>query len=321
MNAATPAGADEAVALACDAFLREDAAAARTILAQGRRSHPLDSRFQVMSAALAQAEGRQRDALEHLWHGLSAEPASELCLTELVRVVVAARTDTPAPAKSFALESGERQTATTIDAIRPDHRARYAFAARWIRHRWARPSSCTGIDVFCGNGYGSRAVAEASGARMVGIDGSAPAVALATGHYGSHRVVFAHAIYPFTLNGPLFDFALSLESLEHVDDAAGLLAQMAAATDGPFVVSVPNERALPFARFGDRFEHHVRHFRREELIDLLAAVGRTRILVEQGQDVYALEGNRLAGLLPAGRMGLRAARPDSQFLIVIADMA
>lgn len=312
---------DDHVNRAFDALAQGDIPCAESLLLHGIRSWPLDSRFRVMNAALAQAQGRRRDAWNYLWQGLAAEPRATLCSREILHTVVATRSEPVAQAKNFALDSGERQVATAVEQIRMDHRARYAFAARWVRRNWPTPRLCTGLDIFCGNGYGSHLVASLSGARMVGIDGSAEAIALAETHYGSHRVVFGEAIHPFTLNGPLFDFAISLESLQHVDDPAGLLQQMAIATDGPFIVSVPNESRLPFARFRHRFEHHVRHFRRDEVLELLGSVGRPRVLAEYGQDVYRIEGEDLAGLLPEQSMHLHAARGDSQFLIMVVDSA
>lgn len=312
---------DDHVNRAFDALAQGDICCANSLLSEGVELHPLDSRFRVMSAALAQAQGRHGDAWNHLWRGLAAEPQAALCSREILHMVVAAQSGSSGQEKDFSLDSGERQTATTVEQIRMDHRARYAFAARWIRQRWPTPRLCTGLDAFCGNGYGSQLVANLSGARMVGIDGSAEAIALAETHYGSHRVVFGQAVHPFTLNGPLFDFAISLESLEHVDDPAGLLQQMAIATDGPFILSVPNESSLPFARFRRQFAHHVRHFHRHEILDLLESVGRPRIVAEHGQDVYRVEGGGLAGLLPEPSMHLHPVRPDSQFLILVADSA
>lgn len=312
---------DDHVNRAFDALARGDIPCAESLLQQGVELHPLDSRFRVMSAALAQAQGRRREAWDFLWQGLAAEPRAALCSRELLHMVVATRSEPSTQTKSFALDSGERQTATAVEQIRMDHRARYAFAARWIRRNWPRPRLCTGLDVFCGNGYGSHLVANLTGARMVGIDGSAEAIALAETHYGSHRVVFGEAIHPFTLNGPLFDFAIALESLEHVQDPAALLQQLAIATDGPLIVSVPNESGLPFARFGGRFEHHVRHFRRHEILELLGSVGRSRVLAEYGQDVYLVEDGDLVGLVPEQSMNLHAVRGDSQFLILVVDSA
>lgn len=320
MKPETFAVIDQLVLQAYESLCDGAEAAAEQALQQGLQRFPHDSRFAVMAATLAQARGQGRVALGHLWAALAAEPDSTLASDELRRLAITPRTDASSVTKDFSLHSGERQTADQVRHIRADHRARYAMAARWLRQRGRAAWTLSGLDLFCGNGYGSHMLAQQSGVRMLGIDGSADAVTLATRAYGSHRVQFAQAVYPFVLTPDLFDFAVSFESIEHVDDALGLLQQMAAATDGPFIISVPHEPGLPFDRFGSRFEHHVRHFHRQEILALLAQVGRTRIVAEYGQQVYRVEHGEMVGLMPEALMGLHAFDRDrSQFLVLIAE--
>lgn len=315
------ANADVAVSRACDAMTRDDAVAASGILQEALSHFPLDSRLHVMHSLLAAHAGHGREALEHLWRGLAAEPAASLCREAVIELLVSAQSDPAASRKDFSFDSGERQTADSIDGIRADHLARYAFAARWLRRRWPDCSTRCGLDAFAGNGYGSRLVADLTGARMVGLDGSADAMRHAERHYADHRVVFGQALFPFALRERLFDFAISFESIEHVDDPGALLQQIASATDGPVVVSVPNEAALPFARYGNRFEHHVRHFTRQQLQDLMSAVGRPVVRAALGQDVYRVADDDLVGLLAQHRMALHPIRHDSQFLVLVCDKA
>lgn len=312
--------ADYLVAETYDLLCNSKLDDARVILSQGLLSCPEDSRFHVLAAVVDQVCGDARGALRCLWAALAAEPGSHMASDELRRLAVTPQTDPAGVCKDFSLDSGERQTASQANHIRADHRARYAMAARWLRQRGHRSWDATGLDLFCGNGYGSHMLGQLAGVRMLGIDGSIDAVNLATRAYGSHRVQFAHAIFPFELTPRLFDFAVSFESIEHVDDAEGLLEQMARATEGPFIISVPHEPGLPFQDFGHRFEHHVRHFHRAEILDLLAKFGRDRVLAEYGQDVYRVRERDIVGLVPESEMGLRRFDPHaSQFLIMIVD--
>jgi SAM-dependent methyltransferase len=310
--------ADEIVNAALDALQANDLGRAKALLDAALGPFPHDPRLRVMSAIVARAEGQPGVAMDHLWRGLAADPAHAMCRTEMGFTVL---TDAPAqgrPDKDFSLDSGERQTAREVAQIRADHRARYAFAARWLLQHQARPSHCVGLDAFCGNGYGSRIVADQCGARMVGIDGSSDAVSLAEECFGSHRVVFAPAVFPFQLQANLFDFSICFESIEHVDDPETMLQELAGACRGPIILSVPNEQGLPFARYGHRFEHHVRHFTLEEIQAMLLRAGRPHIVDVRGQDVYTTSEDDLTGLLPEDRMMLTAARSDSQFLILVA---
>lgn len=314
-----PMTADALVNAAFQALSEGDLGGAETPVAQGLAQFPTDSRLHLLAGVMANAQAQPTAALAHFWHGLAADPSSALIRQEIRHLVVQDQPPIEHIEKDFSLQSGERQTADQIPLIRADHRARYAFAAQWVR-RFLVPSHHTmGLDVFCGNGYGSRMVANLAGARMVGLDGSSEAVELAECAYGTHRVVFGHAVFPFTLQAGLFDFAISFESIEHVDDAPGLLDQMVRATDGPLLISVPHEGGLPFAHFGHRFEHHVRHFTLEETLAMLASVGRTRIRAMHGQQVYCTEAGEITGLLPAHQMGLGPMKADSQFCVLVAD--
>lgn len=311
--------ADTAVALAYDAMLREDAAGAEAVLRDAIAACPLDSRLHVMSAVLAAHRGLHNEAMAHLWRGLAADPWCALSRQQLIDSALLSRTDPDHVTKDFSFDSGERQTACDLDGIRADHRARYAFAARWLRNRWPDCHARAGLDAFAGNGYGSRMVADLTGARMVGLDGSADAVRHAERHFACHRVVFGHAIFPFELREGLFDFAISFESIEHVDDPEAFVRQIASATRGPLIVSVPNEHALPYAAYGPRFEHHVRHFTRNELATLMASAGMPRVHAVLGQDVYRTAHGDIVGLLDEQAMMLHPFREDSQFLLMVCE--
>lgn len=321
MNLHTRTPGPDPVECALAAMSQGDTERAAAIVRAALDDDPLDTRLHVVHATLAAYSGDGRAALEHLWRGLAAEPGHAFCRQEFGELLVPVRTDPGTVAKNFEFDSGERQTATEVEAIRADHRERYAFAARWLRAHLGELRVRTGIDAFAGNGYGSRMLADLCGARMVGIDGSAGAVEHAERCFGDHRVVFVHAVYPFALRAGMFDFAVCFESIEHVDDPLGLLEQLRGAASGPIVVSVPNERALPFATFGARFEHHVRHFRMTQLQALMSAAGWPRMRAAYGQDVYAIEHGDIAGLLPEHRMRLHAVREDSQFLVCAFDTA
>jgi SAM-dependent methyltransferase len=261
--------------------------------------------------------GLTQEAEADLWRALVVDPRAAGARTALgdrfVQNPTARRED-----HDLSLESGERQTAPVVDAVRRDHTARYEFAARWLGQHFTPAHAVTGLDLFCGNGYGAKIIADRCGARIIGVDGSAPAVALAETSYGDHRVVFTQAYFPFELAAASADFAVCFESIEHVADCDQLLRQVGTATTGPILLSFPLESGLPFALNKTSFRFHVRHFTIEEIEEKLSNLTGRRVVEIRGQRVYRLEAGRLAGPLAPAQMELSRLNDESQFAIVVA---
>lgn len=286
----------------------------------GMARYPADGRFYLCIATLLKEFGEDRQAFDMLWRALITDPGDKLARDEIRYAVLQEQSGQSLSGKNFSLHSGERQVAERVEQIRVDHRFRYQMAARWIRNKFGKEARFkTGLDIFSGNGYGSCIIAEKAGVKMFGIDGSQEAVDLAERAYGSHRVVFGQAVHPFEICFSGFDFVVSLESIEHVEQPEKLLAQMARASEGPFILSFPDEAGLPFERFGEKFEHHIKHFHRDEMLALLASTGRTRVTAEYGQNVYRIENGEMTGLLPEQEMGLYRPEGAPQFRIMIVE--
>lgn len=212
-------------------------------------------------------------------------------------------------------DSGERQTALRYEEIRADHRARYEFAAEALVSV-GTGAAAEGIDLFCGNGYGTQHLAERTGARLVGIDGCEEAIDVARERYAGTHIDYEALHFPFALPSARFDFATCFESIEHVDDAPKLLAMIAGSLrpGGLLFLSTPNEAALPLRENAAFFGFHHRHFEREELLELAAEHGLA-LRLELGQDVYRSRGRRAMGILPEEEMALREQIDDPDFLI------
>ncbi|MEZ5966287.1 MAG: class I SAM-dependent methyltransferase [Planctomycetota bacterium] len=120
------------------------------------------------------------------------------------------------------------------------HLSRYLPARRY----------CAGkrvLDVACGEGYGAFALAERwSAAAVDAVDVSADAIAGARQNFASPKVEY-HCASAEQLSASfapaIFDVVVSFETVEHVEDAAGFLADLGrlAKTDGVVLVSCPND--------------------------------------------------------------------------------
>jgi 2-polyprenyl-3-methyl-5-hydroxy-6-metoxy-1,4-benzoquinol methylase len=149
--------------------------------------------------------------------------------------------------RDFSLNSGERQVAESLDGIRYDHIARYKKAIKFLKNK----KNDFGLDCFCGNGYGTYYLArELSRTHIWGIDASEEAVAFANKFYNADRCMYAVKKYPFSLPKSSFDYIVSFESIEHVDNGRAMFDELIAAIkdDGHFIFSVPNQNKHPLEK-------------------------------------------------------------------------
>lgn len=133
-------------------------------------------------------------------------------------------------------------------------------------------ASDTVLDIGCGAGYGTGLLSNHA-RHVTGVDVSADAVAAATAAYGSASCAFLTydgSGLPFA-DGH-FDAATSFQTIEHVHDDRGFVAEAARVlkTGAPFVLTTPNrttrlrEGQRPWNRF------HVREYSATQLAELLS---------------------------------------------------
>ncbi|MEE9606466.1 MAG: class I SAM-dependent methyltransferase [Myxococcota bacterium] len=136
------------------------------------------------------------------------------------------------------------------------HLERYEFAARH-----ARPGRL--LDMACGVGYGTRLLVDRvrPPVSAMGVDISEEAIAYARKRYGGCDVEFrgANALQFHDPDG--FDTIVSIETVEHVEDAEGLIARLVGLLrpGGVLVVSVPTTPSV------DLNPHHHRDFSESSL--------------------------------------------------------
>lgn len=302
---------------ALECLEKSDFIAAIELLDAGLSKEPLDVDGRLLRAIAYASSGSLKRAVLDLWKALAINPASPGTRLALADLFVSGQ-ESPPIARDFSLSSGERQTAPDVAKIREDHRSRYEFAARWVSRNIAAACNATGIDLFCGNGYGSHILSEIAGCRMVGIDGSDEAVAFAEQFYAGARTVYRQAYFPFDLAPDSVDFAVCFESIEHVEDYEHFIRAIDQTTSGPLIISFPIENTLNFSLNADLFKYHFRHFTLHQVEELLRPLDR-HIATTKGQIVYRLKNGRVDGFLPESAMELTALREDSQFAVVVAE--
>jgi SAM-dependent methyltransferase len=174
----------------------------------------------------------------------------------------------------------------------PDQWERYRFAARWIT------KGQRVLDVACGSGYGTRLLSETSGRRALGLDIAPEAIGWAEKQFGAFAdYALSSAERVAQLQGA-FDVVVSLETLEHMDQAAGrkflLDLKSMLRPQGLIVLSTPLSDGP--ARFAPANPFHVREYTWDELGEMMGAHFQIR---ERFTQVSRL--GRLRELLSFGR--------------------
>ena len=207
--------------------------------------------------------------------------------------------------KSYALNSGERQVGTNINDIRKDNINRYELAINVIKQQIPNINNLKGLDVFCGNGYGSWLIANKIGAFVDSIDGSKEAVECAKKCYGHININHLHKLFPFRLKKNRYDFIVSLESIEHVKDDILFLNRLYSALkqNGILIISTPNMEKQDLTRNINHF--YYRHYYNEEFISLAQKIG-FKFVELYGQDTYIFNEDKImCGMLKPEDMGLK----------------
>ncbi len=143
------------------------------------------------------------------------------------------------------------------ELVHAEHLARYLVAAPLAAGKRV-------LDVACGEGYGTDMLARAGATHAVGVDIDAPAIARAQSRYAGDFRCGEITQLPF--GDGEFDLVVSFETIEHVADAEGALAEMTRvlAPDGALMISTPNTHEYLVDN-----DFHEREFSHEEFVALL----------------------------------------------------
>ena len=165
--------------------------------------------------------------------------------------------------------NGERQVASSLDKVRPDHLGRYEFATKYIT------AGMNVLDIACGTGYGSFVMAKSMPAvNVLGVDISEQAIDYANHFYKTENVKFIiDDCHKVELPASFYDVVVSFETIEHIEDADTFVKKLYACIKpgGYLICSTPNESRLRFSK--KDFPHHLRHYNLSEFESLVENAG------------------------------------------------
>lgn len=146
------------------------------------------------------------------------------------------------------------------------HLARYRFAANFVAGRRV-------LDIACGVGYGSALLREAGASSVLGVDLSPEAIGYANEHYAGDGIAFVQADAMTFEPHQSFDMVVSLETIEHLPDAAGFVKRLISfANPGGIVVG-----SVPITLSSDVNPYHLHDFTARSFRELFSGHGLTII--------------------------------------------
>jgi len=187
---------------------------------------------------------------------------------------------------------------------RLEHRARYDFAATWVRGGVV-------VDCACGDGSGARAYLRGRPDLLLGLDLDVESIERARGTVADPAARFEVAdATALPCADQSVDLYISLETIEHVPDAEAMLAECVRVLrpEGRFICSTPNRHVTnPGTTAGDQpiCRFHRREYAPDEFLGLLRPY--FGVIARYGQNEVG-DGRRfvLAGLRRISRHRLAA---------------
>ncbi|MFF7394930.1 class I SAM-dependent methyltransferase [Achromobacter sp. NPDC008082] len=149
------------------------------------------------------------------------------------------------------------------------HIARYSFAQPYCADKRV-------LDVACGEGYGSRLLADWGASEVVGVDISHDAVKAAQQHFGGQNVSFVQSEGETLLEKfqpESFDLIVSFETIEHVTDPVKFLENVKRLLKpgGVIAISCPNDWWY-FPTEQEKNPYHLRKYLFEEFKSMTEGV-------------------------------------------------
>ena len=146
--------------------------------------------------------------------------------------------------------TGERMVPEAADGSTFwEHIQRYRFALPYTR-------ACRVLDIACGEGYGTAAIASSGAQDVIGVDISPEACAHARAKYGVKTLVGSAEAIP--LADASVDAVVSFETIEHLEHPERLLdeCKRVLAPRGCLVISTPNRPVYHQHAPNNVYHHH-----------------------------------------------------------------
>lgn len=196
------------------------------------------------------------------------------------------------------IDSDEREKAVSLTDVKKEHIFRYNLAKELTESVFGDKRTF-GLDIFCGNGYGSYFLGKfLKNTHITAIDGSKDAVKIAKKFYNLPNIKYLNRVYPFKLKKNIYDYIVCFESLEHIDCGINFLTELkfSLKCGGILIISTPNDTILPLDINPNKY--HKVQYTYKKLSEVLDNAG-FEIINTFGQNIFSLDcNNKITGVLP-----------------------
>jgi SAM-dependent methyltransferase len=178
--------------------------------------------------------------------------------------------------------TGERLETFVVDETMTEHLHRYAVARQYVKGKAV-------LDIACGEGYGSRLLAQDALA-VTGVDIDAATIDHAAKKYTAGNLSFIKGdIENIPFDTASFDIVVSFETLEHTDQHQKALNEIKRVLrpGGILLISTPEKKKYTDVP-GNMNPFHKKELYRDEFVSLLAAYFRHHIICHQGLYVSSI---------------------------------
>jgi len=171
--------------------------------------------------------------------------------------------------------TGERLVTSCRRPLVYEHLHRYAIAYPLARGKRV-------LDIACGEGYGSNLLAKVA-RRVTGVDNDDIAIAHAKRTYGRANLRFTKGTCSaIPAESDAFDLVASFETIEHIHDQLGFLAEIKRVLDDKGILIISSPHKIEYRKASTtRNPFHVRELNHEKFVGMLRSAFKYCVVAKQ----------------------------------------
>ena len=280
-------------------------------------SFPADERVNYLKSILYENSGAMEKALTELWNCLGIQPQENLYIEAISKIISSRQNNNESEGlRQGGVKLWKYNPGNSVDKKRIDSIIRYKYIGAELNKFFGSSLNKLGLDLFCGNGYGTKLIHNLTGSRLIGVHNNVEIVAQANSEHGNSRILFVNKNFPLCFRSGIFDYSICHEVLEFFDDHEYILRQLIESTRGPIFVAAPSESGLILNKNKSILKNSIKHIKIEDIEKILKRINSHKIKEIKGQILYKLKNDVISSPLEQEGMYLRPISDASQYYLM-----